>query len=115
MTASRRAQLEQLLLDEREQVQQTLSRLQTSTRHAQGDAGRFADDVSASNSGASADDDRALSAHSIRELAVIDQALASLRDESGQFGICRTCSKPIPFERLRLVPGTRHCRTHAPM
>ena len=115
MTASRRAQLERLLLAEREQVQQTLSRLQTSTRDAQGDTGRFADDASSSTGGASSDDDRALSAHIIRELATIDQALASLHDETSQFGFCRTCGTQIPIERLRLVPDTRHCRIHAPL
>ena len=113
MTASRRKQLETLLLAEREQVQQTLSRLQTAP-DPQADVGRFADEASASSSGASPDDDRALSAHTLRELAVIDQALASLREDSEHFGICHTCGKPIPFERLRLVPGTRHCRIHAP-
>ena len=27
--------------------------------------------------------------------------------------VCSTCGTSIPLERLRLVPGTRHCVAHA--
>ena len=49
-----------------------------------------------------------------RELEDIERALTSLREYPEHFGRCTTCSRPIPLERLALVPGTRHCRTHAP-
>jgi DnaK suppressor protein len=41
------------------------------------------------------------------ELDEIDAAQARL--ESGVFGVCERCGKPIPLERLRALPATRHC------
>ena len=41
------------------------------------------------------------------ELDEINAAQARL--ESGVFGVCETCARPIPLARLRAVPVTRHC------
>lgn len=41
------------------------------------------------------------------ELMLIDQALA--RINTGDFGVCQGCEKPIPLARLEAVPHTRLC------
>ncbi len=43
-----------------------------------------------------------------QELDEIDAAQARL--ESGVFGVCERCRKPIPLARLRALPTTRYCR-----
>lgn len=43
------------------------------------------------------------------ELRAIDEALT--RIEEGTYGLCETCSKVIPAERLRIVPYARLCIT----
>ena len=42
-----------------------------------------------------------------RVLEEIDAAEDRLAN--GTFGICETCAKPIPFERLRVLPAARFC------
>jgi DnaK suppressor protein len=44
-----------------------------------------------------------------RVLAEIDGALARLED--GTYGTCEGCGKPIPVERLEILPHTRFCVT----
>jgi len=114
MNANRTAQFEQTLLAERERLQQVLDRLSAPPADVSGEHGRFGDDVVASSGGASSEDDHALAVHTSRELGDIERALELLREDPEHFGLCATCSRPIPLERLRLVPGTRHCRRHAP-
>ena len=114
MNATRSAKLERTLLAERERLQQVLDGLSQPPTDAAGEHGRFGDDVIASTGGASVEDDHALAVHTSRELADVDRALASLREDPEHFGLCATCSRPISRERLLLVPGTRFCRTHAP-
>ncbi|MGW6022715.1 TraR/DksA family transcriptional regulator [Streptomyces sp. NPDC055099] len=42
-----------------------------------------------------------------RVLKEIEAALARVRD--GSYGTCPTCAKPIPDERLEILPYTRFC------
>ncbi len=42
-----------------------------------------------------------------RELVAIDEAIA--RMEQGEFGDCDVCGKPIPLNRLRVVPYATDC------
>jgi len=44
-----------------------------------------------------------------RELEEIDRALHQLYEDPEHFGICENTGKPIPFERLEMVPWTRRC------
>jgi DnaK suppressor protein len=49
-----------------------------------------------------------------RVLKEIDDAFARIED--GTYGTCLGCAKPIPAERLEILPYTRHCvpcRRHA--
>ena len=42
-----------------------------------------------------------------RELAEIDEALDRLYREPERFGISEKTGRPIPFERLQIIPGAR--------
>ncbi|MGY6021875.1 TraR/DksA family transcriptional regulator [Streptomyces spinosirectus] len=49
-----------------------------------------------------------------RVLKEIDDAFARIED--GTYGTCLGCAKPVPAERLEILPYTRHCvpcRRHA--
>jgi RNA polymerase-binding transcription factor DksA len=115
MNDTQRARFEGQILAERSRLEEVLERLARQAGESPADRGRFADDAGYSSAGASADDDRALMTHTTRELAELDEALRQLRDDPAHFGRCATCGTSIPFERLRLVPGTRHCVAHAPL
>jgi DnaK suppressor protein len=114
MNDSQRARFERQILAERGRLQEVLTHLASQPRESAGDRGRFADDAASSSSGASVDDDRALISHTMREFIELDDALRRLREDPVHFGVCSTCGASISFERLRLVPGTRHCIAHAP-
>lgn len=115
MTPRNTKQLERDLLAERVRLERELDLLTTPPTDVEGGHGRLADDVVESSAGASAEVDRAIAVHASRELADVDRALARLHADPATFGICETCARPIPLERLRLVPGTRYCRKHAPL
>ncbi|MGW0964852.1 TraR/DksA family transcriptional regulator [Streptomyces sp. NPDC002516] len=42
-----------------------------------------------------------------RVLKEVEAAFARVRD--GSYGLCRTCAKPIPVERLEILPHTPFC------
>ncbi|MFI1533700.1 TraR/DksA C4-type zinc finger protein [Streptomyces anandii] len=44
-----------------------------------------------------------------RVLKEIDEAFA--RVDAGTYGTCVACAKPVPVERLEILPYTRHCVT----
>lgn len=44
-----------------------------------------------------------------RYLYRIEEALRRLYTEPATFGICHSCKKPIPFERLDALPHARYC------
>lgn len=113
MTRTHAKQLERSLLTERARLEGEIARLSTPT-DAAGGHGRLADDEIVSTAGTSAEVDHVLAAHAARELDDVDRALTRLFEDPGHFGLCASCGRPIPIERLRLVPGTRYCRTHAP-
>jgi RNA polymerase-binding transcription factor DksA len=47
-----------------------------------------------------------------KEIAAIDHALSIM--ETGQYGSCEVCGKPIAIERLDALPWTVFCSKHAP-
>jgi RNA polymerase-binding protein DksA len=51
--------------------------------------------------------DLALSAQALAEIEEIDRALAKI--DAGTYGICESCGKPIPKERLKYVPQATLC------
>ncbi|WP_030838863.1 TraR/DksA family transcriptional regulator [Streptomyces hygroscopicus] len=42
-----------------------------------------------------------------RVLTEIDEAFARIDD--GSYGTCQGCAKPVPAERLEILPYTRYC------
>ncbi|WP_248926586.1 TraR/DksA C4-type zinc finger protein [Paenibacillus hamazuiensis] len=56
--------------------------------------------------------DNALNENSEQQLDDIHLALSHI--ESGDYGNCVTCGKPIPFERLKAIPTTLYCYEHVP-
>ncbi|KOX02310.1 molecular chaperone DnaK [Streptomyces sp. NRRL B-1140] len=42
-----------------------------------------------------------------RVLAEIEEAFTRIDD--GTYGVCVSCAKPVPAERLEILPYTRHC------
>ena len=47
-----------------------------------------------------------------KELEAIDHALLMM--ETGQYGLCEVCGKPIGKKRLDAIPWTTFCSKHAP-
>ncbi|GAB2895302.1 TraR/DksA C4-type zinc finger protein [Streptomyces deserti] len=45
----------------------------------------------------------------IIERALKEIDFAFIRVEDGSYGICQGCSRPIPVERLEILPYTRFC------
>jgi RNA polymerase-binding transcription factor DksA len=114
MTRAHAERLERDLLSERARLQREIERLTTAPTDASGPRGRFGDDEVASTAGTSAEVDDSLAVRAARELDDVDRALVQLYEDPDHFGLCATCARPIPIARLRLVPGTRYCRTHVP-
>jgi DnaK suppressor protein len=46
-----------------------------------------------------------------RQIREIDLALKKM--DSGKYGICESCGKPIAMNRLKVIPWTRYCRKDA--
>ncbi|MEX2572235.1 MAG: TraR/DksA C4-type zinc finger protein [Gemmatimonadota bacterium] len=46
-----------------------------------------------------------------RRLFEIDEALRRLYRDPDRFGVCASCGRDIPFERLEVVPATSLCAT----
>ena len=44
-----------------------------------------------------------------RYLYRVEEALRRLINNPAEFGICHSCKKPIPFERLEALPHARYC------
>lgn len=112
MKHKQRAQFERALLAEREKLS-TLVDGGDAAFDSTAAVSRLGDEASPSVNGTSDEDDRAVAAHAARELASIDGALRLLHDAPLSYGVCSTCAKEIPIERLRLVPGTHSCQLHA--
>jgi len=47
-----------------------------------------------------------------KEIEAIDHALSMM--ETGQYGSCEVCGKPIGKKRLDAIPWTAFCSKHAP-
>lgn len=56
--------------------------------------------------------DIALNENAERHLTDLNEALQ--RIENGEYGVCRTCGKPIPYERLEAIPTAAYCVEHVP-
>lgn len=115
LTTEQRTHLEHRLRDERTRAQQRLDRIQSDHGGTtqQDDSGNLSvvpfhpadlgtdtmeDELSASNA-----------TRTSNELAEIDAALERLYSHPEQYGVCERTGRPIPFERLDLIPWARTC------
>lgn len=113
LTPKQLKHLETRLLEERKRVVDALARYSRDTSDTlQEQAG----DVSAyremADQGTDTEDqevDAANAARETAELAEIDAALERLYERPAEYGRCERSAKPIPFERLDLVPWARTC------
>src|SRR5882762_7983642 len=104
LSPTQRKHLEARLLEERTRVVDALARYNRATRDmVQQEPGDRGTDT--------ADQERDVvnAARETAELAEIDAALERLYKRPEQYGRCERSGKPIPFERLDLVPWARTC------
>lgn len=114
LTPTQRKHLEARLLEERARVVDALTRYSRVTRDTlqQEPGDRSAFHVNVADQGTEAADDEVDDLNAAREtaqLAEIDAALQRLYKKPAEFGRCERTGKPIPFERLDLVPWARTC------
>src|SRR5688572_27413454 len=109
-----RVRIERRLHEERERVLQVLRRFEedrgTSAAEAAGDISEYPFHVA--DRGTDSYDqemDVIMAQRASRELEEIDEALHRFYEEPDRFGICENTGKPIPLERLDLIPWTRTC------
>lgn len=96
--ASLRALLEEAMRDHQEQHAHSVAVLD-------GMSGESGSD------GATQDRDLALLAAQRARDAIEDVERALARFDDGTYGLCESCERPIPFERLEAVPQARACVT----
>ncbi len=104
LTPTQRKHLEARLLEERTRVVDALARYNRATRDmVQLEPGDRGTDT--------ADQERDVvnAARETAELAEIDAALERFYKRPEEYGRCERSGKPIPFERLDLVPWARTC------
>ena len=114
LTSNQRKHLEARLLEERARVADALARYNRATRDTlqeeSGDLSIYP--IHMADEGTDTADqelDAANAARETAELAEIDAALERLYTRPGEYGRCERSGKPIPFERLDLVPWARTC------
>ena len=114
LTPTQRKHLEARLLEERTRVADALARYDRAVREtlqeASGDLSAFP--VHMADQGTDTADQELDAVNAAREtaqLAEIDAALERLYKRPDEYGRCERSGKPIPFERLDLVPWARTC------
>ena len=114
LTPTQRKHLEARLLEERAQIVDALTRYSRVNRDTlqQEPGDRSAFHVNVADQATEAADEEVDDLHAAREtaeLAEIDAALERLYQRPEDYGRCERTGKPIPFERLDLVPWARTC------
>jgi DnaK suppressor protein len=59
--------------------------------------------------GSGTEREMALARQGILEVRIDELKDALERLDDGTYGICQECGEPIPWERLQIIPETRHC------
>ncbi len=115
LTKSQRTQIEKLLKEERERTLRALN-LSTqresseSTREQAGDLSAVPHHLADLGTDVMQEElDLTNATRMTKQLNEIDAALQRLYSEPEQFGMCEQTKKPIPFERLEIIPWARTC------
>lgn len=106
LTKAQRKHLEGRLQEERERLRRDLNR-SMALREENDAQDRLGDPLGADtiNSELDASNETRMA----RELDEIDAALERLYQTPERFGICEETGRPIPYERLEIVPWARTC------
>jgi DnaK suppressor protein len=108
LTEKNLALLQNLLLKRREEIFKEVKDLENrweETSEPQIEVEEMAQEIEITDPNAPLDEiDR-------RQIQEIDLALKKM--DSGKYGICETCGKPIAMNRLKVIPWTRYCRLDA--
>jgi DnaK suppressor protein len=113
LTKQQRTHLEQRLLEERGRLRRDLGLAaaeQTSDeeRERAGDLSAYPSDMADLGTDTiDAEIETANAERMSRELEEIDAALERLYQHPDRFGICEDTGRPIPFERLEIIPWAR--------
>ena len=107
LTPAQRAELKELLLERRRDLQAQMAQNRENLAPAVNHAGSVSQDESARLSNQTREVDATLTALDAADLARIDRALELI--ETGEYGECEECGCNIPFERLKVEPMTQHC------
>lgn len=102
------AVLQKLLLKKREEIFKEVRGLENrweETSEPQIEIEEMAQEIEITDSYAKQDETER------RQIREIDRALKKM--DSGTYGICETCGKPIAMTRLKVIPWTRYCRKDA--
>jgi len=113
LSAAQRQQIEKRLQEERDRATRALNR--SIDDHADGSEQDRAGDLSSiplhqADRGTDTmqeELDASNATRVSRELTEIDEALDRLYREPGRFGISEKTGRPIPFERLKMIPWAR--------
>lgn len=115
LSEQQRRHLEQRLLEERDRLRRDLGAAEAEQasgeeRQRAGDLSVFPSDMADRGTDTIDDEiDTANAERMSRELTEIDAALERLYQHPNQFGICEETGRPIPFERLDIIPWARTC------
>jgi DnaK suppressor protein len=114
LTDDQRRHIERRLLEERRRVLNILQRFDEGREASQTAASGDLSDYPFHVADHGTDNynqtmDTVLAERAGRELEEIDEALRRLHQEPQRFGICEHTGKPIPLERLDLIPWARTC------
>lgn len=112
MTKEQRDQLEQRLLKERQRAVKAVRQLDESLAPQEEDGDLTTYPFHLADEGTDTMEQEQsflLRSQEGRLLYEIDEALRTLYKEPERFGWCLECEKEIAFDRLEIVPWTRHC------
>ncbi|HEY4320985.1 MAG TPA: TraR/DksA family transcriptional regulator [Gemmatimonadales bacterium] len=115
LSAAQLKHFEERLLEERSYTLQSLNQIVATS--SSDDEETRAGDLSAypthlADRGTDTMDDELAASNATRisgEIAEIDAALERLAASPAKFGICEDTGKPIPLERLEIIPWARTC------
>ena len=115
LTEQQRTHLERRLLEERDRLRRDRGRAQAEQgaaeeRQRAGDVSVFPTHMADLGTDTIDDEIKTANAERMsRELEEVDAALERLYQHPERFGICADTGRPIPFERLDLIPWARTC------
>lgn len=99
-----------LLRKERARISALLENIAVATpAMAGGDSSSPGIDADVGAAGVGPEDDAAVVARETAALREIDDALRLIGESPHEYGICVQCGRPIPDERLEILPATRLC------